>query len=237
MMPLPGQVAPGAWAPVPPPGVPQAATVAAQSASAAAQQQATQIPIEATQVVESQSQSSPPEAGSAARAGASAAPASTPRSQRKRRTAGPPKVCCNCGTTSTPFWRKDKNGMGALCNACGLYSAKNDAHRPKLLWKTEEEQQQQPAAAVGAVKGKGRAAKGRVKSDKATGGTAGAAGVIGQLLSAVESAAEKEEAHEQKQKQKQKQTQQRQEEEQQRQSSPTWAGATTAVTAAAVASS
>jgi len=45
------------------------------------------------------------------------------------------KVCSNCGTTSTPFWRKNKNGGLPLCNACGLYFAKNEAPRPKELWK------------------------------------------------------------------------------------------------------
>ena len=46
--------------------------------------------------------------------------------------------CKNCGTKSTPFWRKDKNDGKPLCNACGLYHAKNDAPRPKMLWRTDE---------------------------------------------------------------------------------------------------
>ena len=45
------------------------------------------------------------------------------------------KVCSNCGTSHTPFWRKDKLDGQPLCNACGLYSAKNDAPRPAALWK------------------------------------------------------------------------------------------------------
>ena len=44
------------------------------------------------------------------------------------------KVCSNCGTSTTPFWRKNKHGGLPLCNACGLYFAKNDAQRPKELW-------------------------------------------------------------------------------------------------------
>mmetsp|Transcript_31248 Transcript_31248/g.67323 ORF Transcript_31248/g.67323 Transcript_31248/m.67323 type:complete len:427 (+) Transcript_31248:423-1703(+) len=47
------------------------------------------------------------------------------------------KVCSNCGTSTTPFWRKNKNGGLPLCNACGLYFSKNDAMRPKELWKEE----------------------------------------------------------------------------------------------------
>ena len=45
------------------------------------------------------------------------------------------RVCVNCKSTETPFWRKGKDGVGSLCNACGLYLAKNDAHRPPLLLK------------------------------------------------------------------------------------------------------
>lgn len=59
---------------------------------------------------------------------------------RKRRNAGGGdtnelKTCVNCGCTRTPFWRKERVGGGALCNACGLYLAKNDAPRPKMLWR------------------------------------------------------------------------------------------------------
>jgi hypothetical protein len=49
-----------------------------------------------------------------------------------------PQVCKNCGTKTTPFWRKDKHDGKPLCNACGLYFSKNDAPRPKSLWKAEE---------------------------------------------------------------------------------------------------
>jgi hypothetical protein len=49
------------------------------------------------------------------------------------------KVCSNCGTSSTPFWRKNKIGGLPLCNACGLYYSKNDAQRPKELWKQEDQ--------------------------------------------------------------------------------------------------
>ena len=47
-------------------------------------------------------------------------------------------MCANCGTTTSPFWRKDRRGSGALCNACGLYYAKNESHRPRLLWRRDE---------------------------------------------------------------------------------------------------
>ncbi|CAI5512183.1 unnamed protein product [Closterium sp. Naga37s-1] len=50
------------------------------------------------------------------------------------------KACRNCGTHTTPFWRKDRSGSGQhLCNACGLYLAKNDAPRPSVLWKKDSQ--------------------------------------------------------------------------------------------------
>lgn len=45
------------------------------------------------------------------------------------------RQCCNCGVTSTPFWRKDRLSGLPLCNACGLYAAKNDHPRPARLWR------------------------------------------------------------------------------------------------------
>ena len=33
------------------------------------------------------------------------------------------------------MWRKERVGGGSLCNACGLYLAKNDAPRPAMLWR------------------------------------------------------------------------------------------------------
>eukprot|EP00892_Ulva_mutabilis_P010560 jgi/Ulvmu1/7877/UM004_0108.1 len=55
---------------------------------------------------------------------------------------GDPKVCKNCGTDCTPFWRKDKSDQLPLCNACGLYAAKNGNMRPEALWSKDEHQQQ-----------------------------------------------------------------------------------------------
>ena len=51
------------------------------------------------------------------------------------------QVCSNCQTNSTPFWRKDRASGTPLCNACGLYYAKNEAHRPKvshITWSLSE---------------------------------------------------------------------------------------------------
>lgn len=46
----------------------------------------------------------------------------------------PPEApqCTNCGTQSTPLWRRDANAL-LLCNACGLYLKIHKTQRPQLL--------------------------------------------------------------------------------------------------------
>ncbi|KAG5461440.1 MAG: hypothetical protein BJ554DRAFT_6370 [Olpidium bornovanus] len=38
--------------------------------------------------------------------------------------------CVNCGTTTTPMWRRTPDRQQTLCNACGLYFKQYQRHRP-----------------------------------------------------------------------------------------------------------
>eukprot|EP01088_Endostelium_zonatum_P015421 TRINITY_DN3778_c0_g1_i1.p1 TRINITY_DN3778_c0_g1~~TRINITY_DN3778_c0_g1_i1.p1 ORF type:complete len:173 (-),score=20.49 TRINITY_DN3778_c0_g1_i1:115-633(-) len=40
-------------------------------------------------------------------------------------------VCTHCGKTSSPEWRRGPLGKNTLCNACGLYYAKNIKRQEK----------------------------------------------------------------------------------------------------------
>ncbi|CAO3598522.1 unnamed protein product [Absidia cylindrospora] len=55
--------------------------------------------------------------------------------------------CANCGTSSTPLWRRAPNG-DTICNACGLYLKAKHTYRPTTMKrnkqaKKEQQQQQQ----------------------------------------------------------------------------------------------
>jgi len=41
-------------------------------------------------------------------------------------------VCANCGTNTTPLWRRDEAG-NTICNACGLYFKLHNVHRPVTM--------------------------------------------------------------------------------------------------------
>ena len=45
----------------------------------------------------------------------------------------PRKFCANCGSVSTPSWRRCPKGKQLLCNACGLYQKLHDKPRPVCI--------------------------------------------------------------------------------------------------------
>ncbi|KAL0135821.1 hypothetical protein V8B55DRAFT_1550607 [Mucor lusitanicus] len=71
-----------------------------------------------------------------------------------RNTASPPpppslakkvdSVVCNCGTTTTPLWRRGPNGE-TICNACGLYLKARNTLRPPTLKRTVHKKAVNPA--------------------------------------------------------------------------------------------
>lgn len=67
-----------------------------------------------------------------------AAPAAAPAAQLSKRARSPAKpissrpgqTCLNCGTTSTPLWRKNPETGSVMCNACGIYFKTHGVNRP-----------------------------------------------------------------------------------------------------------
>ncbi|CAK5283665.1 unnamed protein product [Mycena citricolor] len=68
-------------------------------------------------------------------------------------TPSTPKInalaCGNCGTSTTPLWRRDDVGNN-ICNACGLYFKLHGTHRPTSMKKTVIKRRKRvPAAGAG----------------------------------------------------------------------------------------
>ncbi|KAK7007408.1 hypothetical protein R3P38DRAFT_3403748 [Favolaschia claudopus] len=63
--------------------------------------------------------------------------------------------CGNCGTSTTPLWRRDDVGNN-ICNACGLYFKLHGTHRPTSMKKTVIKRRKRVPAA-GAAAGEGGA--------------------------------------------------------------------------------
>ncbi|KAG9036009.1 putative electron transfer flavoprotein subunit [Tulasnella sp. JGI-2019a] len=56
--------------------------------------------------------------------------------------------CTNCGTSTTPLWRRDNAGNN-ICNACGLYHKLHGTHRPEAMKKTVIKRRKRVPAAPG----------------------------------------------------------------------------------------
>ncbi|KAH9992723.1 hypothetical protein BJV74DRAFT_834035 [Russula compacta] len=56
--------------------------------------------------------------------------------------------CANCGTSTTPLWRRDDVGNN-ICNACGLYFKLHGTHRPNSMKKTVIKRRKRVPAAGG----------------------------------------------------------------------------------------
>ncbi|KAF9244186.1 hypothetical protein BU15DRAFT_71745 [Melanogaster broomeanus] len=78
--------------------------------------------------------------------GADDSPASGPA--KKTKSAVGALCCANCGTSTTPLWRRDDVGNN-ICNACGLYFKLHGTHRPNSMKKTVIKRRKRVPAAAG----------------------------------------------------------------------------------------
>ncbi|KAL4252156.1 hypothetical protein ABKN59_001722 [Abortiporus biennis] len=75
--------------------------------------------------------------------------------------------CANCGTSTTPLWRRDDVGNN-ICNACGLYFKLHGTHRPNSMKKTVIKRRKRVPAATGTAPGSSSpTAQDRIMTDQA----------------------------------------------------------------------
>ncbi|KAI6044402.1 hypothetical protein EDC04DRAFT_2889861 [Pisolithus marmoratus] len=91
---------------------------------------------------------SSPSAGPAAVTGSSGGGAGATGGKKANKSAVGALSCANCGTSTTPLWRRDDVGNN-ICNACGLYFKLHGTHRPNSMKKTVIKRRKRVPAAAG----------------------------------------------------------------------------------------
>lgn len=110
-------------------------------------------------------------------------------------------ACANCGTSTTPLWRRDDVGNN-ICNACGLYYKLHGTHRPNSMKKTVIKRRKRVPAAGPSTTPSGRlsdqaAAEALVSVGRLQTGTSGGS-QLGERMSGGEGEDSEEEAEQPK---------------------------------------
>ncbi|KAI8875695.1 glucocorticoid receptor-like (DNA-binding domain), partial [Backusella circina FSU 941] len=85
-------------------------------------------------------------------------PPPIPENNTKKPSQVSATVCTNCGTTTTPLWRRAPNGE-TICNACGLYLKARKTLRPTVMKRATKQSKvavEKPTPVLGTCPGDGQ---------------------------------------------------------------------------------